>query len=117
MRKLAALALVLVGVGCPDGRPASPASPAAVASVGSSARRDLSFAELGGWTYELPAEVGERPRPGQIPARLLALDGAQVRLHGFMHETEEEPRAEVTEFVLLPDHDDCGAPPEMNGWV
>lgn len=123
MRKLRLLGLgwIVWAAGCPGeaGHPmaAPPASSTATASSGVGAPRLLTFAELGGWTYELPAEVGQRPKEGQVPARVLALHGAQVRIQGYLHGTEEEAEAEASDFVLLPDHDACGAPPEMNGWV
>lgn len=121
---LAASAAVVVAMGatgqCPMCAPAPLAATAAVGSVGPDGRRIVTFEELGGYTYELPTEIGERPRPGQIPAAVLALDGLQVRMQGYMMSTEsEDTPGEVSEFILLPHLLDCcfGKIPDMNAWV
>ncbi len=98
-----------------DPRPAQEASP-----TGESTQLDWEF--LGDYDYRLPnARAGERPEdmpPDQIPAEVLAYDGREVEIEGFML-VSRFAHGQVQGFELSRHYMGCcyGRAPRLNEWV
>jgi hypothetical protein len=92
----------------------------ASASTAAGEYRDVSFATLSNFEYELPDPLDPSAKPDltQVPPSVKALNGKHVSIRGFMLPVDLD-QSGVSLFMLNGSQDMCyfGAPVRMNEWV